>query len=165
MVHGQPLGPASFEHLGDLGEGRIMTYRLGFSLGIAILLLAAIGLGQTRPPAQRQADVAYRELETDREAKLEELLDRMKTAEAGMGGNHPRLPEVQKRIGELESELEMLRSIPNPFKRMEEQGMVPRDIVDQLSEEELRILVVRLAVDVKQLRTRVAVLERANTAR
>jgi hypothetical protein len=82
-----------------------------------------------------------------------------------MGPNHPNLAEVQKRIAEGEKELATMRAIPNPLARMEEQGINARDIVDQISEKELRGLAVRLALDLKDLRKRVEALERAKPGR
>ncbi len=58
-----------------------------------------------------------------------------------------------------------MRAIPNPLARMEEQGIKARDLVDQISEKELRGLAIRLALDLKDLRKRVEALERANPAR
>ncbi len=142
-----------------------------FYMACCGLLLSATyllqpGQGQTRGNQQSSYGIlppqAYL---TDRDSSLERELNRLKDARAGMGINHPRLASVEKRIAELEAEIATFRMIPNPFKKFEEQGVSPQDIVERLSEEELRILVVRLAVDVKDLRNRVAALERFNPSR
>lgn len=78
-----------------------------------------------------------------------------------MGPSHPKLPEVQRRIVECEKELQVLEALPNPLARLEEGGTKIRDIVDQISEKELRGLAVRLALDLRDLRKRVETLERA----
>lgn len=122
------------------------------------MMFAAYCLGQTG--GQRSEGIlppqAYL---TERDSSLERELRSLKRSEAGMGEAHPQLPAVRKRIKDLEAELEAFRSIPNPFDRFEDEGLGPRDIVQQLSEEELRVLVVRLAVDVKDLRKRLLAVE------
>ncbi len=123
------------------------------------------GQGQTQGKQSSYGILPPQAYLTDRDSSLERELKRLKDARAGMGVNHPRLASVEKRIAELEAEIATFRKIPNPFKKFEEQGVSPQDIVERLSEEELRILVVRLAVDVKDLRNRVAALERFNPSR
>jgi hypothetical protein len=139
---------------------------LVFSVVICALQLLPRGNGQTRSNQGSSYGIlppsAYL---TDRDTGLERELNRLKEARAGMGINHPRLADVERRIKELETEIATFRAIPNPFTELDEQGVSPEEIVDQLSEKELRVLVIRLAVDVKDLRKRVAALERFNPSR
>lgn len=134
-------------------------------LSISSLLFVAVSWGQTSGQSQRRGILPAEAYLTNRDSSLELQIRRLKDAEAGMGVNHPKLSEVRERIVELEAELETLRTVPNPFSQFEDQGVSPQDIVERLSERELRILVVRLAVDVKDLRKRVAALERFNPSR
>lgn len=142
-----------------------MQKHLWPSLWLSLLVLVAVSWGQTGNPPMRQGILPPEAYLTDRDSNLERQIKRLKDAEAGMGESHPKLAEVRKRIAELETELETFRAIPNPFSRFEDQGVSPSEIVERLSEEELRILVVRLAVDVKDLRKRVAALELFNPSR
>lgn len=135
--------------------------------GLALGLIAAVGVvvGQTRRAPNRQGILPPEAYLADRGSNLEQELRRLRDSEAVMGPSHPRLAEVQKRIIECEQELETLRAIPNPLARLEEQGANARDIVEQLSDKELRGLAIRLALDMRDLRKRIEVLERANTTR
>jgi hypothetical protein len=147
-----------------------MRNQLGFIAAVVLLALVAVSWGQTGNRSGENSPGSYGILPpqaylTDRDSSLERELKRLQDARAGMGINHPKLADVERRIRDLEAELETFRAIPNPFQRFEDKGISPRDIVEQLSEEELRILVVRLAVDVKDLRERVAALERFNPSR
>jgi hypothetical protein len=142
-----------------------MRKNVGMWLAISLATFVAIGLGQTKRPATRQGILPPEAYLADRDSNLEQELLRLKDAESAMGPNHPKLVSVQNRIAELEKELETLRAIPNPLVHLEEQGVSPRDIVNQLSEKELRGLAVRLALDVKDLRKRVEALERFNPSR
>lgn len=148
-----------------------------FLLALICLATIAVSSAQTRPDDQAGRDQQGRGQTgrnasegvlppqayiTDRDdSSLKRQLQRLEDAEANMGELHPQLPSVRKRIAELKAELEAFHAIPNPFQRFEEQGVGPQQIVDRLSEKELRVLVVRLAVDVKDLRSRVADLEKA----
>ena len=138
-----------------------------FALCLTVLLATLVGMGlaQTGRQPVRQGILPAEAYLMDRETNLEQELRRLKDAEAAMGPNHPKLAEVQRRIAEGEKEMETLKSIPNPLARMEEQGLRARDIVDQISEKELRGLAVRLALDLKDLRKRIEALERANPPR
>jgi predicted RNA-binding protein len=137
------------------------------SLCLIVSLATSIGMGlaQTGRQPNRKGILPAEAYLMDRESNLEQELRRLKDAESAMGPNHPKLTEVQRRIAEGEKELETMRAIPNPLARMEEQGVNARDIVDQISEKELRGLAVRLALDLKDLRKRVDALERANPPR
>jgi hypothetical protein len=97
---------------------------------------------------------------TQRDSSLERELRLLKESESRMGESHPQLPAIRKKIRELEAEVEAFRSIPNPFRRLENEGLGPKDIVQKLNDEELRTLVVRLSIDVKDLRNRVVSLEK-----
>ncbi|MFK7738285.1 MAG: hypothetical protein AB8B50_19835 [Pirellulaceae bacterium] len=97
---------------------------------------------------------------TQRDSSLERELLLLKESESRMGESHPQLPAIRKKIRDLEAEVEAFHSIPNPFRRLENEGLGPRDIVQQLNDEELRTLVVRLSIDVKDLRSRVVSLEK-----
>ena len=145
-------------------KNRWMVLALCFFL-LTGFQLGQYGSGQTRNQGGSYGILPPQAYLTDRDSSLERELNRLKDARAGMGVNHPRLATVERRIAELESEIETFREIPNPFENFEEQGVSPKDIVDRLSEEELRILVIRLAVDVKDLRKRVASLERSLPSR
>ena len=139
-----------------------MRIHLALGLFLSSSLVAALVWGQTEESnlrTKRIVDEAGNYAQ--RESELTEQLRRLRSTESTMGANHPQLANVRQRIGALETELTALRSVPNPFKQFEDEGISPRDIVDRLSEKELRTLVVRLAVDVKELRSRVADLERA----
>jgi hypothetical protein len=105
------------------------------------------------------------DLSAKRENDLAEQLRRMRDTEAVMGDNHPQRDSLRKRIAEAQAYLDNLRSVPNPFRQFEEQGVEPRDIVEQLSEKDLRVLLVRLAIDMKDLRERVAVLEERTSSK
>ncbi|MCA9131712.1 MAG: hypothetical protein KDA45_01090 [Planctomycetales bacterium] len=133
-----------------------MGYRiLVLGLLLPIALFVAISWGQSGRPRADSLNLPT----VSPEAKIEAQLRLMRNAEAGMGANHPQRAETRRRIAALEEELAGLTAVPNPFEDMKEQGVEPRDIVDRLSEKELRVLVVRLAVDVRDLRARVADLE------
>lgn len=138
------------------------------TLGFVLLTgfqLGQYGIGQTRNQGNSYGILPPQAYLTDRDSSLERELNRLKDARAGMGVNHPRLSSVERRIAELETEIATFREIPNPFEKFEEQGVSPKDIVNRLSDEELRVLVIRLAVDVKDLRKRVASLERSLPSR
>jgi len=132
------------------------------------MLLAAWGWGQsgtlpqssigTLPPGKNRTAEG-------REAELTGQLERLREAVLGMGPNHPQLPKSLERIKQLESDLSAFVAVPNPFTELEQQGVKPQDIVERLNERELRTLVVRLAVDLKDLRQRVTELEQANPRR
>ncbi len=140
-----------------------MWKTIALCLTVSVATSVGMSLAQTGRPAKGILPAeAYL---MDRESKLDQELVRLKDAEAAMGPNHPKLAEVQRRIVEAEKELEAMRAIPNPLARMEEQGIKARDLVDQISEKELRGLAIRLALDLKDLRKRVEALERANPAR
>jgi len=142
-----------------------MWKTIALCLTVSMATLVGMGLAQTgRQPNQKGILPAEAYL-MDRESNLDQELTRLKDAEAAMGPNHPKRVEVQRRIAEGEKELETMRAIPNPLARMEEQGINARDIVDQISEKELRGLAVRLTLDLKDLRKRVEALERANPVR
>lgn len=130
----------------------------------SMAVFVGIGLAQTIPKTEESV-LPPRALVGDRDARVEYMLRRLKEAEAGMGPSHPKLAELQRRIAATEKELESLRTLPNPFARMEEDGVEARDIVEQMSEKELRGLAIRLALDMKDLRKRVEALERANPIR
>ena len=134
-------------------------------LAVSLATLAGMGLAQTGRQANRQGILPAEAYLADRDSHLEQELIRLKEAEAVMGPSHPKLPEVKRRIAEGEKELESLRALPNPLARMEEQGVKARDIVDQMSEKELRGLAIRLALDLRDIRKRVDALERANPPR
>ncbi len=134
-------------------------------LSISLVVFMGIGLGQTNRQAARQGILPAEAYLTDRGSNLEQELRRLKDAESGMGPNHPKLAGVQQRIVELEHELAALHAIPNPLAHFEEKGVNPRDIVDQISEKELRGLAVRLALDIRDLRKRVEALERVKPPR
>ena len=138
------------------------------SLAFATLLglVAAFAWGQqgkqqtpNRPASSFDLLPAGADLSVKRELELEDQLKRMRETERVMGEAHPQLQNLRKKIAEAQEYLDNLRSVPNPFKQFEEQGVRPREIVAQLSEEELRVLVVRLAIDMKDLRERLVVLE------
>ncbi len=134
-------------------------------IGLLLVAFVASVFGQTTRPSPRQGILPAEAYMTDRDSNLEQELRRLKDAEAAMGPNHPKLASVLKRIGELEVELATLRAIPNPLANFAAQGINPRDIVDQISDKELRGLAVRLALDLKDLRKRVEELERRNPPR
>lgn len=142
-----------------------MWKNIALCLTVSLATLVGMGLAQTGRQPKRQGILPAEAYVTDRDSYLELELRRLKEAEAVMGPSHPKLAEVQLRIAESEKELETLKSIPNPFTRMDQQGLKPRDIVEQMSERELRGLAIRLALDLKDLRKRVEALERANPAR
>ncbi len=142
-----------------------MWKNISLCLAISLATMVGMGLAQTGRQGKRQGILPAEAYLTDRESNLEQEMRRLREAEAAMGPNHPKLAEVQKRIVEGEKELEALRAIPNPLARMEEQGLKARDIVEQISDKELRGLAIRLALDLKDLRKRVESLERANPPR
>lgn len=133
-------------------------------LATLCLTSVAIGLAQTGPRSS-EGVLPPRAYLPDRDSSLEKQLKRLRDAEASMGERHPQLESVRKRIAELEAEVQAFRSIPNPFSRFEDAGVGPQEVVNRISEKELRVLVVRLAVDVKDLRTRVKDLEKALDAK
>lgn len=141
-----------------------MLKHLSLCLIASLAVLVGVGLSQTRQ-SKRKGMLPAEAYITDRDTHLELELKRLKDAEAAMGPSHPKLAEVQKRIEESEKELEALRTIPNPLKRMEDEGVDARDMVDQISDKELRGLAIRLVLDLKDLRKRVEVLERASAPR
>ncbi len=131
---------------------------------VSVTAFVSISMAQTRT-ASRQGILPAEAYLADRDTHLEQELGRLRESEAVMGPNHPKLAEVQRRIAECEKELKALQALPNPLARMEEEGAQIRDIVDQISEKELRGLAVRLALDLRDLRKRVEALERANAPR
>jgi len=142
-----------------------MWKTVALCLTVSVATLVGMGLAQTGRQPNRKGILPAEAYLMDRESNLDQELTRLKDAEAAMGPNHPKLAEVQRRIAEGEKELETMLAIPNPLARMEEQGIEARDIVEQISEKELRGLAVRLALDLKDLRKRVEALERANPVR
>ena len=142
-----------------------MWKNIALCLTVSFAAFVGVGLAQTGRQSKRQGILPAEAYLADRDSNLELELKRLKEAEATMGPSHPKLAEVQKRIAEGEKELEALQAIPNPLARLEEQGVKARDIVDQISEKELRGLAIRLALDLKDLRKRVEALERANPPR
>jgi hypothetical protein len=142
-----------------------MWKSIALCLSVSVVSCVGMSLAQTGRKPEKRGILPAEAYLMDREAKVDSELIRLKDAEAAMGPNHPKLAEVQKRIAEAEKELETMRAIPNPLARMEEQGIDARELVDQISEKELRGLAIRLALDLKDLRKRVEVLERANPGR
>lgn len=142
-----------------------MWKTIALCLSVSVVTLVGMGLAQTGRPQNRKGMLPAEAYLMERESKLDQELARLRDAEAGMGPNHPKLAEVKKRIADGEKELETMRAIPNPLARMEAEGINARDIVEQISEKELRGLAVRLALDLKDLRKRVETLERANPGR
>ena len=138
------------------------------ALGIAVGVcgtLAGVAWAQTGRATNRQGILPAEAYLADRDSHLQQELARLKESESVMGPNHPKLAEVQRRIVECEKELQALQALPNPLARLEEEGAKVRDIVEQISEKELRGLAVRLALDLRDLRKRVEALERANPVR
>ena len=142
-----------------------MWKSIALCLSVSVVSCVGMSLAQTGRQPEKKGILPAEAYLMDREAKIDHELTRLKDAEAAMGPNHPKLAEVQKRIAEAEKELEAMKAIPNPLARMEEQGIKARDLVDQISEKELRGLAIRLALDLKDLRKRVEMLERANPGR
>ncbi len=120
----------------------------------------SIGYAQTGGSGRSEGLLPAKAYFPDRDSSsLERRLRLLKESEAGMGESHPQLNAVRRQIAELETELEAFHAIPNPFEKFNAEGIGPEQIVERMSDKELRILVVRLAVDVKDLRSRVAELE------
>jgi hypothetical protein len=142
-----------------------MRMIVGLLVIVSVAVFVGFGPAQTTLPAKRKGILPPEAYLADRGSNLEQELRRLKESEAVMGPSHPRLPGVQKRIAECEQELSTLLAIPNPLARMEEEGVDPREIVEQISDKELRGLAVRLALDLRDLRKRVEALERANPSR
>ena len=116
-----------------------MRNQIGWCAGLAAFVLVAVAWAQTGDRQSGNAPSRVGILPpqaylTDRDSSLERELKRLQEARAGMGVNHPRLADVEKRIRELEIELETFRAIPNPFAKFEQQGVSPQDIVKRLSE-------------------------------
>ena len=133
---------------------------------VASLCLVALSWGQSGPeslPAPKPSLPAPGML-TQRGPELELELMRLKDAFKIIGEAHPMRLRVEDRIKQLEVELATFRSIPNPFAEYEAQGLGPTEILDQLTEEQLRVLVIRLSVDMKDLRKRLEALEKASPA-
>lgn len=133
---------------------------------VASLCLVAMSWGQTGPealPAPKPMLPAPGML-TQRGPEVELELIRLRDAFKIMGEAHPMRKRVQERIQQLEAELETFRAIPNPFAEYEAQGLGPTEILDRLTEEQLKVLVIRLSVDMKDLRKRLEALEKASPA-
>lgn len=144
--------------------------RRSITLGLlsSVMLMAAWGWGQSGTLPQGSIDTLPRGKDrglAGREAELQGQLDRLRESVSGMGPNHPQLSKSLERIKQLENDLAAFVTVPNPFTELEQQGVKPQDIVERLNERELRTLVVRLAVDLKDLRQRVTELEQANPRR
>jgi hypothetical protein len=137
------------------------------ALGLVVSLAAFVGIGlaQTNGRNSRQGILPPEAYLGDRSEDLEVELKRLKESEAIMGPSHPKLASVQKRIAECQRELETLQAIPNPIAGLDDEKVAPNDIVDQMSDKELRGLAIRLFFDLKDLRKRVDALERLNNAR
>ncbi len=163
----------SFRHVcfvsqGTYREDTVMRQRIITGFVLSLILLTTYVWGQSGTLPRSSVDVlppGKDRSETAREDELAGQLQRLKDAVGGMGPNHPQLAKSQQRIRDLESDLAALRTVPNPFNELEQKGVKPQDIVERLNERELRTLVVRLAVDLKDLRQRVLELEQANPRR
>lgn len=93
---------------------------------------------------------------TKRGRELADELQLLKRNRATMGAKHPTLPTIEKKIAEIEEELEAWEpavgdAAQNPFH--------PEKTPPQLNEFDLRQLVLRLNKRVEQLEKRVALLE------
>jgi hypothetical protein len=143
----------------------MMKHSLSQRTRLSLMAVAAVGCclaswAQTQSPPNREEDVSAIEVMTpEHRASIEARLFKLKRSESGMGANHPQLAEVRTRIQELQEELAAIDAVPNPFPQLEQPDVEPRKIIEQLNDSELRFLVVRLAVEVKELRARVARLE------
>ncbi|MFN3193685.1 MAG: hypothetical protein ACE361_24440 [Aureliella sp.] len=133
------------------------------ALALLLVLVVAVASGQPfSPQVQTPSNEGVLPALNSQQANsnLERQLRMLRQAVAGMGESHPQIHATRQKIQKLEAELEAFRAVPNPFAEMEEDGLGPVQIVERLSEEELRVLLVRLAIDVKDLSSRVKSLER-----
>lgn len=92
--------------------------------------------------------------------QLEHQLLLLERAAEGMGPNHPRLNDTQKQISELIEEQERIENRQAGWSEIGEDRQANRRLIERLSDEELRLLVLKLSTTVKQLERRVERLER-----
>ncbi|MEM8734661.1 MAG: hypothetical protein AAGG44_10590 [Planctomycetota bacterium] len=131
----------------------------GLALGLVVVAVASAQPFQIQTPPNEGVLPALNAPQANN-TNLERQLRMLRQAVAGMGESHPQIHATRQKIQKLEAELEAFRAVPNPFAEMEEDGLGPVQIVERLSDEELRVLLVRLAIDVKDLSARVQSLER-----
>ena len=95
----------------------------------------------------------------ERVAALEAELHRLRLAEASMGEQHPKLPALRQTIVTKEAQLAELRAQTSSLKEFAAEPAANRQLVEQISDAELRWLVIRLATEVRRLDKRVDQLE------
>ncbi|TWU29126.1 hypothetical protein [Novipirellula artificiosorum] len=118
-------------------------------------------------PADESASAASRDAKSDgeapaelteRELKLANELKLLQRSEAGMGANHPALGDVKQRIATIREELNVLAR--DPGKRTTSQRAEKPISIAELTDQQLRLLVLKMAAKIEQLETRVSILER-----
>ncbi|TWT80083.1 hypothetical protein CA13_14960 [Planctomycetes bacterium CA13] len=95
---------------------------------------------------------------SEREVKLSDELRMLRRSESAMGANHPAVGNVKTMIATISEQLRLLALAREKAAKAEKQKL--SGSIDDLSDKELRRLVVRMAAKIVQLETRVDILER-----
>jgi hypothetical protein len=145
---------------------RVNSLRLGGILTIVLVTttLAPMALSQVRrsepgrsEPGQRQSNIGdgipQAAMKSDRGRQLADQLQRLKRAEATLGKNHPSLGTVREEIKQIEEQLQEWLPKAEPTTPSGEPAK-------GTSQDELRRLVLRMAVQIQRLESRVDALEK-----
>jgi hypothetical protein len=118
-----------------------------------------MALSQVRrsEPGQRQSNIGdgipQAAMESDRGRQLADQLQRLKRTEATLGKNHPSLGTVREEIKQIEEQLQEWLPKAGPTTPSGESA-------PGASHDELRQLVLRMAVQIQRLESRVDALEK-----
>lgn len=134
--------------------------RVGAMLLAGSVVLGGLSLTWAEPQETLPAPEQTGSQRSERQAELVELLKNLRRMEAGLGNRHPQMADVRKRIADAEEQLRVLRLGIDPFRDMTQDGADAQRIVERLSDAEMRVLLLRIVGEVKELRGRVSALER-----
>lgn len=121
--------------------------------------LSPLALSQVRrsEPGQRQSNIGDgipdAAMESDRGRQLADQLRRLKRTEATLGKNHPSLGTVREEIKQIEEQLQEWLPKAGP-------ATPSGEAATAASHDELRQLVLRMAVQIQRLESRVDALEK-----
>ncbi len=122
----------------------------------AILVVAALAVGQTQGRQVTKDEIPPAALLTEHGADLAQRLKWLRRSEQRMGTKHPSIAEVHSQIESIQEQLKAWT--PAPPKTSFAANDVKRTI-PQMNDEDLRQLVLRLTDEIADLKQRIAKLE------
>ncbi|MEM6980251.1 MAG: hypothetical protein AAF539_11355 [Planctomycetota bacterium] len=143
-----------------MNRWRIVLGALVFSFAVIAIVRAQELLELPEPRTRLELSASERLWLSERRAQLEEQIRHLERIKATLGRKHPSMPEVESELEALQSQLGAWQLDTSPFETAADDDDSLPNAFSQLSDADLRRLVLQMAIKIDRLETRIGVLER-----